>query len=137
MKVSLSRTARIWVLTLLLGGVSLLMVIAWTAIGHKQPKPRNSQPPEISDSFAETITPPVMPAGLPAQPTRGKPDVGRSPVFQAPTKPAQAEPQTTAPPSTDFAAKSDFARKSGVLKGLRNLVGIVGPSKDAQQTSTK
>jgi len=139
MKVSLSRTARIWMLTLLLGGVSLLVAIAWTVIGHNRSKPRNPQPPNISDSFVETTPPPVVPSERPVQPVRSKPELfdGRKPDLPVPTKSAQAEPRTMATPSADFAAKSDLARKSGVLKGLRNLVGVAGSAKDSQQPSAK
>ena len=139
MKAPLGRTARIWVLTLLLGGVSLLVAIAWIAVGHSRPKPGNSQPPEVSDGLAEATTPPVIPAEPPVQPTRGKLGLldQRSPSLQAPAKPAQVEPHPADPPGTDFTAESTFQQKTGVLKGLSKLVGLVASPKDARQAGAK
>jgi hypothetical protein len=140
MKAPLGRTARIWALILLLGGVSLLAAIAWIGFGHDRSKSKNEQAQEISEGLVETNTPPVVLAKPPAPPKMSQPALqdGRKIDLQVQAKPAQAEPQPAAPPTVDLAPATTLPLRTGIFGGLNRVVGwATANMRDAGAAGTK
>jgi hypothetical protein len=125
MKAPLGRTARIWALTLLLGGLSLLAAIVWIGFGHDRSKSKNEQAQEISEGLVETTTPPVVLAKPPALPKVAQPAVQdeRRIDLQVQAKPAMAEPPPAAPPPAELAPATTLPLRTGIFGGLNRVVG--------------
>jgi hypothetical protein len=127
MKAPLGRTARIWALTLLLGGVALLVAIVWIGFGHDRSQSKNEQTQEISEGLVETTTPPVVLAKPPTPPkmARPAPQDERKVDLQLQAKPAQAEPQPAAPPTAELAPApaTTLPLRTGIFGGLNRVVG--------------
>jgi len=140
MKAPLGRTARIWTLTLLLGGVSLLAAIAWIGFGHTPPQ--NNQPPEISEGLVETATSPVVravPAAPPAQAktTKPAPQSEYKTDLQIQAKPAQVDPQPAPQLRANLAEGTTVPLRTGVFGGLNRIVGWVAAMRDAGTAGAK
>jgi hypothetical protein len=121
MKTKLGRTARAWVLGLLLLNGVLLALIVWAAMGSSGLKSNSFQPSEPSKSVTEesraveTVQPQASRKG-PLLPERARP---RPEVQVAPTQtgPTRIAPTTAAAPTQDDAVQV----RDGILKGMRSL----------------
>lgn len=120
-KTKLGRTARAWVLGLLLLNGVLLALIVWAAIGSSGLKSNKSQPSESAKSVTEesraveAVQPQASRKGslLPER-TRPRPEVPVAPTQAAPSLGA---PTTAAAPTQDDAIQV----RAGILKGMRSL----------------
>jgi hypothetical protein len=136
MKEPRGRAVRGWVLTLLLLGISLLVVIAWTVLSPVPRKTKGAQPTEISDRL-EQESPAERAEIQPPPDTPVLTAPGRA-SLELPVVPAKAEPSPAIPPSADSTEEGALEKKSEAIENVRRrLVGWAVQMVDAGQVNAE